>query len=1811
MGTIKFKNSTENTENAISEQLSVTEEIKETTYENISVSEKMAEAILAEKESKEEPTILFEDLSKREENVKHFKMSNGTYQAQIFNEPIHYYDNNEGKFISIDNTFCECAKCQSDEDDFEGYQNKKGKVRVKFNKNTNDNNLFFVEKGEHKLSWKLLGKKNNLYDKEELNITEAKIKNNSLKVKDVCLNKNNNSTSEILYNNFTNGADLQYILENSRIKENIIIKEKSENYEYSFYLKVNNLDIRLSKDNNSIDFYSKSINSVNEQIKEEMIFTIPTPYMYDANGSKSEEIIYNIEKKFENEYLFTIKASTEWINNEKRVFPVTIDPEIKFIYTLPGAVDNFFEIEQKKTGSFINNNAYINCPYFVAKLTSDNSEGYLSIKFNKSLFVNKKVYNAKLILNPYNTCYYNGDIAIISNNIIYKTIDTLNYGTPIIIDVTKIIHEQNDIQLKAINVTGDFYQADFSYYPYLQVNYFDVDYIYSTAQQQNSIKRAGDSSVDLFTGNLLLVHNDLERSGNRMPLNISHIYNSIHADKEVNNNMLIGKGWRLNLQQILEKKEESDSDGDTIYYWIYIDSKGLKHRISKQYYYTTTASLNENNTKNVKHYVEYKSGKSKNCSFEYTDGGNLFINNSDQNILTDKNGNKLSFNSDGWLIKIESALNSVNNSLNITYENNRITQVTDGIGRYATFTYNGNSLISISDQENNTVYFGNSTNTLIPIYNNLTSIRYGDTSSNSYYDYDCCNKLVRVKDDSGYFVKYTYNYDTNKIINIQEGTFTDKISYVNSIDYKNEIEYSNYVDIDYISFYTTAVKNQFNLRKCYIFDTVGNVKSAFEAYLNGSENKLSVKNNIAFQNTRLISGNIKIDENNPAFIPCVNENISVNTLAMAENILNNFESTNGAGLAMSGNNCWIGSGLQSTDTFDTDNYVNSKSFKINGTSGLKSLYYMVTQDNLENGSYILSGWAKADSKELPKENNRFNNSTRFELSVAYQFNSINNLYIEQRHAAFDANNKDWQYVAIPFYYSDTDNILNVKIKAEYSNNQDICYFSNIRLIKADASISTIYENDYIETKNEKNTIKTELTEKGNVYKNTINYGYENSYFYNDNNLLTTSIDYRGIKQEYEYDNIGNTKKHKISIDNLLMEENYFYDTGLLPGNKLTAYSDERDKTTTMTYDFPKKLLKTVTNPKGQTISYTYNDFTDTVKTMQTTVSDIAGATAKTNINKCIYNRGLLTETNHNYTQYHFEYDGYGRITQVRDKYLYPIVRYSYYQKLDGIDNIITAKNRIIIYYYGDTYLGMGTGETFAYYFDAYGNNICVKYIENGTVNSDFSLASLIIWKEYDLDQKLKKCVDYLNSKEYNYKYDNVGQLINYDEKNIEIPDEAYNIIKISTNYNDYNRLSDIYYTIKNATARHYVYAYDGSFDQRIKDITFPNNKISHIDYDALGRLKYRKFDSTGINLEDEYTYLANGSKTTSYIKSLKHKKGNISTDYLNYEYDDNGNITHIYNGSILLSHYEYDGINRLIREDIPETKSEFYCYDAGGNLIAKHKFNYYLNMTYAQIVAYYNSMITEDFSFYYSQSHIYYNYTESLGSKDKLTKYNDISLLRKYNDPNWEESVSCYDDQGNPYSWFKHSDTMPTTLGYDLKWKYCKQLTEVKTRETTPITYTYTYNDIGIRTKKTANGTTNQYYLEGSRIIAEDRTTSGVTTRLFYYYDANGLCGFNYNNADYYYVKNLQGDITEILDNTGTTVASYTYDAWGKILSATGTMATINPFRYRGYYYDSETKWYYLNSRYYDPIVGRFINSDDLNYLNPQSLNGLNLMLIA
>ena len=163
-------------------------------------------------------------------------------------------------------------------------------------------------------------------------------------------------------------------------------------------------------------------------------------------------------------------------------------------------------------------------------------------------------------------------------------------------------------------------------------------------------------------------------------------------------------------------------------------------------------------------------------------------------------------------------------------------------------------------------------------------------------------------------------------------------------------------------------------------------------------------------------------------------------------------------------------------------------------------------------------------------------------------------------------------------------------------------------------------------------------------------------------------------------------------------------------------------------------------------------------------------------------------------------------------------------------------------------------------------------------------------------------------------------------------------------------------------------------------------------------------------------------------------------------------------------------------------------------------------------------------------------------------------------------------------------------FGYSLSWTMGRQLASFDG-------IAYTYNEDGIRTSKTVNNVTTTYYLDGTNIIEQ---ITGNAVLHFYYDSGNELIGFNYADNDYIYVKNQQGDITDITNSGGQVVASYTYDPWGKVLSVTGSdiaIGNLNPFRYRGYYYDAETGLYYLQSRYYDPEVGRFINCDDVNYI--------------
>ncbi len=187
-----------------------------------------------------------------------------------------------------------------------------------------------------------------------------------------------------------------------------------------------------------------------------------------------------------------------------------------------------------------------------------------------------------------------------------------------------------------------------------------------------------------------------------------------------------------------------------------------------------------------------------------------------------------------------------------------------------------------------------------------------------------------------------------------------------------------------------------------------------------------------------------------------------------------------------------------------------------------------------------------------------------------------------------------------------------------------------------------------------------------------------------------------------------------------------------------------------------------------------------------------------------------------------------------------------------------------------------------------------------------------------------------------------------------------------------------------------------------------------------------------------------------------------------------------------------------------------------------------------------------------------------------------------------------YDTNGNPLSYRD---------GMSFEWENGRILKKINTSDKS---VQMSYDSNGMRTQKSVDGVkTNYYYDSNKNLIA---LVKGNDTLLFYYDSDGSATSFSYNGTMYFYVKNLQGDVVRIIDLSGTEVASYVYDAWGNIKDTKGepTIREINPIRYRGYVYDTETSLYYLQSRYYDPFTGRFLNADiycDTGTSTPLSTN--------
>ena len=422
--------------------------------------------------------------------------------------------------------------------------------------------------------------------------------------------------------------------------------------------------------------------------------------------------------------------------------------------------------------------------------------------------------------------------------------------------------------------------------------------------------------------------------------------------------------------------------------------------------------------------------------------------------------------------------------------------------------------------------------------------------------------------------------------------------------------------------------------------------------------------------------------------------------------------------------------------------------------------------------------------------------------------------------------------------------------------------------------------------------------------------------------------------------------------------------------------------------------------------------------------------------------------------------------------------------------------------------------------------------------------------QYSYDKFDRTTKEQYNNVTYEYAYDASGQLAQQSSTAGEEYNYEYDSLGRLIRSNEYN---------------------DGTFEQRTEHI-----------YDASNRLTKQSWYNVGGVTTMSYAY----STTTGLLSSLNATVQNSSIP-VTYTYQGANQLRSKAIGSVMTKAYNF-GTSSGYRTALPN----YVNYrDSSGNLIYGDNCHYDSNGRLVKILDSGSSTTTRAIYGYDQQGQLTsatvggtrYTYTYDTAGNIQSKKVGSTTTNYTYGNSAWRDLLTAYNggsitySGGNPTKYYD---------GSTFTWTQGRRLATAKVGSTN---ISYAYDMAGVRSSKTVGSTTYKFTTLSGLVT---RQTGGGKTIDFVYDENNQPLAMKYNNTLYYYVLNAQGDVVRIVNSSRSTVASYTYDPWGKIISSSGTLADINPLRYRGYYYDTETGFYYLQSRYYDPEIGRFINAD-------------------
>ena len=1758
--------------------------------------------------------IIGEVTEKRTEYSKEFLLSDGSMVAAVYADPIHYEE--DGTWQEIDNTL----KVNK-----EGtYINTAGDWSVVLPQSISKTAPVIVSRDGYTLSFTMSGELRN-QGKLEVAAVQAigetttmtvdgkaqtfrvesaqtvagqvqKIDTSAAKAAaqhpEVVLDKN---ASQLQYSGVYANTQLRYDLHGTTLKESVILESYNSTLRgYRYTLQTGEL-LPVVNEDGSIYFMGAG---------KEPVFVMNAPYLIDD----AEQCNYDVKVSLTGEngtYTLTYLLPTAWLASADRAWPVVLDPAI----TTKPDVLNTRDHTVAESGSYHYERPVLEC-------------GYGNVNKRQRIFLKYRVLPA----------LKSSDVILDAQVALYKI---ENSSSPITVDVHKVentwesetltwankpnydttIEDYALINLKGYytwNVTdivrgwysgentGMMFKASdqfetgttatwkqfassdngtSAWMPSLQITFRNNNGIESYWDYTaSSAGRAGTGYVNSFTGNLAWIRSDMGFSGNRMPVSISHIYN---LNDSSSNEFGMGYGWRTNFNQRVYNWTQDTS------YYVWEDSDGTSHYFKRQ----------------------------SDGTYQDEDGLELTLTVSNGNkTITDKNGNKSYFNSSGRLTKQENN-QATKSSVNIAYTSDgKIDYVTDGVGRKYDFTYTDGLLSELT-------YVGSGSAPLATTVFTYSSgnLNYITDTDGKYCNYTYYGRALRhITDIDGYRVSYSYNtrngshqpYRVQSVGESDNGTNGGSLSiqydhnqttFTDALGNKQILQFNNYGNVtciqddeghaQYAQYATESdtlyAKGNQLVKASRLQNTVGSrlqdggmeagdtwwslssevtVSRCSEAAYMGS---YGIKMTCTSSGTRtgVWRGTIYVAAGaSYTFSAYVKTGAAAAWLSVSDGprIIDSSvlpANNNWTRLEVSYTNLTnetVGIAVRLLTKEPGTTYMDSAQVELAPTA---SRFNIITNGDFRNPSSPPLGWSNGNG--LTNTDIAISAATAAAPQLDYNVFKIVGSPTAMKRLAQTVpvgGSKDDSFVlagwakgnsahiyeeppagqnkreyAIYGTFNYTDGTTSKAFAARFNHNTDQWQYS-AEVMVAEKAYSSI---------------KVEL-----VYDYNVNYVYfdgiqlykeefGSSYSYDKDGNIVSVVDLQKQKTTYEYTNNNLTKE----ILPTGAELTYIYDSY----HNVTKATTEMGQVYEFTYDtYGNNTSVSIVNGSSKiTSSATYS--TDGNRLLKTT--DALGKVttydydSNTNVLNWVKYPGDTDATKTTYT-----YDNMYRMAAAAANTNSNLSLSASYTYTDDLLTKIQTPSTTYNFTYGNfalrTNVSVGSQKLAKYtyaevtnYLTAleYGNGDKVQYTydDKGRLLTQSYEDGDTVTYTYDNNGALATVTDSATGIKTTYYYDFTDRMMKYVESGTNYAHS------VGYEYDNINNLTSQVETI-NGVERTTSYTYDA--DNRVKTAQTGNTKVTYT-YDGFGRVSQQvTTNGTTTVLTETFTYNAGSSQIRTYATTA----GGATTTYT-YTYDDNGNITSINDGTYTTD-YEYDSANQLIRENNQEKGyTHTWTYSNAGNILERKE----------------------------------YAYTDgALGTLTDTVSY-------AYNNSDWGDLLTAYDSQTFSYDQIGNITDDGT---WTYTWQHGRQLAGMAKKDGSA-TWSFAYNADGLRTSRTNGTTTYNYVYNGSQLTA---MTVGSNT-LYFSYDASGVpMSLTFNGTEYFYTTNIQGDVTGIVNSSGTTVVTYSYDAWGNILSITGSMAatlgTINPLRYRGYVYDQETSLYYLQFRYYDPEIGRFLNAD--NYIS-------------